>query len=223
MTTDAMRTVVLPGVLRPPSDARLLIEVMRERGFARDASVLDVFTGSGVLAVAAALARARDVTAVDIARRAVLNVRLNAALNRTRISAMRGDLFAPVGDTRFDLILANPPYIPSETDELPDHGAARAWDAGVDGRALLDRLCREAPARLAPGGRLLLVQSDMAGERATLDLLGASGLRAAVLARRTGPLGPIVEARAGMLERRGILEPGQRSEELLVISGSRPL
>jgi release factor glutamine methyltransferase len=218
-----MRTVVLPGVLRPPSDARLLIDVMRERELARDASVLDVFTGSGVLAVAAALARARDVTAVDVSRRAVLNARLNAALNGTSITVMRGDLFAPVGATRFDLILANPPYIPSETDELPDHGAARAWDAGLDGRALLDRLCREAPARLKPGGRLLLVQSDMAGERTTLDLLSTSGLMADVLARRTGPLGPIVRARTDMLERRGILQPGQRSEELLVISGSRPL
>jgi release factor glutamine methyltransferase len=217
-----MRTIVLPGILRPPSDCRLLIEVMNERRLAEGASVLDVFTGSGALAVAAALAGARDVVAVDVSRRAVVNARLNAALNRVRVRARRGDLFSPVGDARFDLILANPPYIPSESDELPIRGPALAWDAGRDGRSLLDRLCEAVPSHLAPGGRLLLVQSDLAGERATTELLTAGGLRAEVLARRRGPLGPIVRERAGMLERRGILDPGQQGEELVVISGSRP-
>src|SRR5215212_10528052 len=132
-----MRIVVLPGVLRPPSDCRLLIDVMRERHLAEGAAVLDVFTGSGALAVAAALAGARDVAAIDVSRRAVLNARLNAMLNRVRVRAIRGDLFSPVADARFDLILANPPYIPSESDELPTAGRARAWDAGRDGRALL--------------------------------------------------------------------------------------
>jgi len=218
---NAMRIVVLPGVLRPPSDCHLLIEVMRERRLAAGAAVLDVFTGSGALAVASGLAGARTVTAVDISRRAVLNSRLNAALNRVRVRAKRGDLFGPVADDRFDLILANPPYIPSESDELPTRGAARAWDAGTDGRALLDRLCAEAAPRLAPGGSLLIVQSSLVGEEATLKLLAAAGLTAGVVARRHGQLGPIVQARADMLERRGILEPGQRSEELLVIGGSR--
>jgi release factor glutamine methyltransferase len=214
-----MRTIVLPGVLRPPSDCQLLIDVMRDQGLADDAGVLDVFTGSGALAVAAALAGARDVAAVDISRRAVLNARLNAALNRVRVRAMRGDLFAPVAGARFDLILANPPYIPSASDRLPSRGAARAWDAGIDGRALLDRLCAEVGPRLLPGGAVLIVQSELAGERATLDLLKEEGLAAEVLARRRGPLGPIVRSRAEMLERRGILEPGQGSEELLVIAG----
>jgi release factor glutamine methyltransferase len=214
-----MRTIVLPGVLRPPSDCHLLIDVMRDQGLADDAGVLDVFTGSGALAVAAALAGARDVAAVDISRRAVLNARLNAALNRVRVRAMRGDLFAPVAGARFDLILANPPYIPSASDRLPSRGAARAWDAGIDGRALLDRLCAEVGPRLLPGGAVLIVQSELAGERATLDLLKEEGLAAEVLARRRGPLGPIVRSRAEMLERRGILEPGQGSEELLVIAG----
>ena len=218
----AMRTLVLPGVLRPPSDSRLLIDVMREHDLATQAAVLDVFTGSGVLAVAAALAGAREVTAVDISRRAVVNARLNAALNRARIRAVRGDLFAPVDGARFDLILANPPYIPSESDRLPGRGAARAWDAGTDGRALLDRLCREVGPRISPGGAVLVVQSDLADERATLESLSREGLAVEVLARRRGPVGPIVRSRARLLERRGILAPGQRTEEMLVIRGTRP-
>jgi release factor glutamine methyltransferase len=195
---------------------------MRERDLADGAATLDVFAGSGVLGVAAALAGARDVTAVDVSRRAVWNVRLNAALNGTRVSARRGDLFAPVAGAEFDLIVANPPYIPSASDHLPSRGAARAWDGGTDGRALLDRLCREVSPRLARGGTVLIVQSDLAGEEATLDLLSEAGLAAEVLARRRGPLGPVVSSRAEMLEWRGILDPGQRTEELLVIGGTSP-
>ena len=215
------RTVVVPGVLRPPSDCHLLIAVMRELGLARDATVLDVFAGSGAIAVAAALAGAREVVAVDVSRRAVLNARLNAALNGVRIRALRGDLFEPVAGARFDLVVANPPYIPSESDDLPSHGRARAWDGGADGRALLDRLCDEVSPTLTPGGSVLIVQSDLPGESETLDRLAANGLTAEVLTRRRGPLGPIVRSRTKLLEGRGILDPGQRSEELLVIRGSR--
>jgi len=183
--------------------------------------VLDVFTGSGALAIAAATDGAKAATAVDISRRAVLNARLNARLNGVRVRALRGDLFAPVAGERFDLVLANPPYVPSETDALPDRGASRAWDAGRDGRALLDRLCAGVSGHLAPGGSVMLVQSSVCGEDATLEALSAGGLRPQVVARQRGPLGPIVSSRRKMLVRRGVLEPGARSEELLVIRGSR--
>jgi release factor glutamine methyltransferase len=214
-----MRTLVLPGVLRPPSDSRLLAQVMRDRGLARGATVLDVFTGSGVLAVAAAAEGARSVTAIDLWPRAVLNARLNALASRVRLQVRQGDLFEPVAAERFDLILANPPYVPAETDELPAPGPELAWEGGTDGRALLDRLCAEAPGHLRPGGSLLVVQSSLCGEKATLAGLAAGGLRAEVLARQRGPLGPIASARTEMLERRGLLAPGEREEELLVIGG----
>ena len=214
-----MRIATLPGVFRPPSDSWLLVEAMRQNDLARGASVLDVFTGSGVLAVAAALAGARDVTAVDISRRAVLTARLNARLNRVRVKALRGDIFEPVGQRRFDLVLANPPYVPGQSDDLPARGAARAWEAGRDGRALLDRFCPAVAAHLTPGGRVLIVQSSLSGERETLAALAAGGLEPEVLVRRTGGLGPIVSARAAALEERGLLAPGEREEELLVIEG----
>lgn len=215
-----MRKVVFPGVLRPPSDARLLAAVMRDEGLARGASVLDVFTGSGVLAIAAALQGAKSATAIDISRRAVLNTRLNARLNGVEVRTLRGDLFAPVQGERFDLIVANPPYVPSASDELPDGGASRAWEGGVDGRLLVDRLCREAPQHLAASGSVLIVHSSLCGEQATVESLARAGLEARTLTRQKGSLGPIVAARAGMLERRGLLEPGEREEEMLVIRGA---
>jgi release factor glutamine methyltransferase len=215
-----MRMLVLPGVLRPRSDAWLVAQVMREHGFARGASVLDVFTGSGVLGIAAARRGAQAVTAVDISRRAVLNARLNARLNGVRMRVLRGDLFAPVAGERFDLILANPPYLPSETNQLPVRGAAMAWEGGVDGRSLLDRLCTRAVEHLNATGHVLIVQSSLSGEQATLDALRSSGLGADVLVRLRGSLGPIATDRAEMLERRGLLASGEREEELLVLRGT---
>ena len=216
-----MRRVIFPGVLNPPSDCWMLADFMRAEGLARGARVLDVFTGSGALAISAALAGAVEATAVDITRRAVLNARLNARLNRVRVRVLRGDLFSPVGRERFDLILANPPYIPSATDALPRGGPAIAWDAGRDGRLLLDRLCAEAHSRLEPGGTLLIVHSELPGEAATLDALRAGGLSAEVVQRRRGGLGPVVSERSEMLERQGLLPPGAQEEEMLVFRAQR--
>jgi release factor glutamine methyltransferase len=189
--------------------------------FAPGARVLDVCTGTGHVAVAAALAGARRVVAVDVSRRAVLTARLNARLNGVRVDARRGDLLAPVDGERFDLVVSNPPYLPSVEGGTPARGPQRAWDAGPDGRALLERLIAGVPRVLAPGGTLLLVQSSVCGETTTLAALSAAGLRPRVVARRPGPLGPRLTARAPVLEARGLLPVGRREEELLVISATR--
>ena len=214
-----MRIATLPGVFRPISDTWLLARALRDQPLAPDASVLDLCTGSGALAVTAALRGVRDVTAVDVSRRAVLTARLNARLNGVRVRAVRGDLFAAVGDARFDAIVSNPPYVPAPTDDLPTRGPERAWDAGRDGRALLDRVCAEAPAHLRPGGVVLLVHSSVCGIDLTLEQLAAGGLEVDVVARERGPLGPLLSARAEELERTGALRPGEREEDVVVIRG----
>jgi release factor glutamine methyltransferase len=215
-----VRLVVPPGVFRPPSDAWMLVDALRSQTLPPRASVLDLCTGSGVLGVAAALRGARNVTAVDLSRRAVLTARLNARLNGVRVRACRGDLFAPVGRARFDAIVSNPPYVPGS--EPPSAGLARAWEAGSDGRVLLDRICAEAPGHLRPGGFILLVHSELCGTEATLHALRAGGLEAEVIARQRGPLGPLMSARVQALEQRGLLSPGQREEEVVVVRGRSP-
>jgi release factor glutamine methyltransferase len=144
-------------------------------------------------------------------------VRLNARLNGLRVRALRGDLFEAVGDERFDLILANPPYVPGPAP--PARGSARAWDAGDDGRAILDRICAEAPAHLRPGGSLLIVHSEVCGEERTLDAFASGGLEADVVLRDRGTLGPLLRARRPQLEARGLLQPGQEAEDVLVLRG----
>ena len=215
-----MRLVTLPGVFRPTSDCWLLADVMRSTDMAQGARVLDVFTGSGALAIAASQAGARAVTAIDISRRAVLTARINARLNRARVRVLRGDLLTPVAGERFDLIVANPPYVPGDADGPDRGGRSRAWEGGTDGRALLDHLCAAAPGHLEAGGALLVVQSSLTGEHATLERLTAAGFAPAVLVRRRGPLGPIIRARAGKLEQRGLLRPGEREEDLIVLRAS---
>lgn len=208
-------------MFKPPSDSWMLIGAMRERGLARGARALDVFTGSGVIAVAAGQQGARSVTAVDVSRRAALCARVNGRLNGTRVRGLRGDLFEPVRGERFDLITANPPYVPSAGDELPAAGAARAWEGGTDGRVLVDRFSERVAEHLAPGGAVLMVVSSLTGEEATLAALRDGGLESGVVARHRGPLGPLVSARAEMLERRGLLAPGEREEDILVIEARR--
>jgi release factor glutamine methyltransferase len=213
-----MRLLHLPGVFRPLSDSRLLARVMR-RELTPGSSVADVCTGSGALAVAAALDGA-EVTAVDVSRRAVMAARLNARLNGVRVRALRGDLLGPCEGRRFDLIVSNPPYVPAETDGTP-RGTARGWDAGLDGRVVIDRLCEAAAGHLRPGGSLLLVHSAVCGTERTLERLARAGLRADVVAGERGPLGPLLRERAPLLERRGLLEPGVREESVVVIRGRR--
>ena len=216
-----MRLIRLPGVFRPRSDTWMLARALRSEIETGRRTVLDVCTGSGALALVAASERA-EATAIDVSRRSVATVKLNAALRRLRVDARRGDLFAPVRGRRFDVVVTNPPYVPAEDDTLPTRGAARAWDAGTDGRALLDRVCEEGPAHLAPGGVMLLVQSSICGTDATLERLRAAGLRAEVADRHRGPLGPLMLRRVEDLERRGVLAPGQRDEEMVVVRAERP-
>lgn len=217
-----MRILAPPGVFRPHSDTWLLADALRAQTIGARTRVLDVCTGSGALAVCAALRGARRVTAVDVSRRAVLAARLNARLNGVSVRALRGDLFAPVAQERFDLIVSNPPYLPADADELPRRGVRRAWDAGRDGRVLLDRICAGAAEHLRPGGALLLVHSSLCDGAATVRLLREQGLEAEVLVRRHGPLGPLLADRARMLEARGLLDPGAREEEMLVIRALAP-
>jgi release factor glutamine methyltransferase len=219
-----VRILTLPGVFRPISDSWMLAHALREQTIAPRSCILDLCTGSGVLAICAALRGAHEVTAVDVSRRAVLTARLNARLNRVRVRVLRGSLFEPVGDRRFDAIVANPPYVPAEaeSDELPAHGPRRAWDAGRDGRVLLDRLLDEAPLHLRPGGVLLVTHSSLIGGDETLRRMAAGGLEADVVARRRGPLGPLLRARVATLEARGLLEPGRRHEDVLVLRGRLP-
>jgi release factor glutamine methyltransferase len=210
-----------PGVYRANSDTSLLIDVLREGRYASGRHVLDIGTGTGALAVAAARTGAVSITAVDVSLRSVAATWLNSRLHGVSCTVHHGDLFNPVANRRFDLIMANPPYVPAATSTLPRHGVARCWDGGLNGRAVVDRICTEGPSLLTPGGMLLLVHSAICDIKLTLSYLTGAGLRSQVLARCTVPFGPVMRLRAAMLQTRGLIKSGQRDEELVVIGASR--
>ncbi|HEU5109254.1 MAG TPA: HemK2/MTQ2 family protein methyltransferase [Micromonosporaceae bacterium] len=212
--------VRLPGVYRPQADTLMLAETIAQAAIPRGASVLDVGSGAGALSLAAARAGAARVLAVDVSRPAVVTTWVNAVLRGAPVRVRRGDALEAAADHRFDVILANPPYVPSR-HQPPTRGRARAWDAGGDGRAMLDRVTALAPMLLTARGVILIVHSALCGVDRTLHQLRGGGLKASVVARRTEPFGPVMRGRIGFLERAGLIEAGQRHEELVVIRGDR--
>ncbi|MEV0981387.1 HemK2/MTQ2 family protein methyltransferase [Streptomyces sp. NPDC049915] len=217
-----MTPLVLPGVYAPQDDTRLLAGALCDEPLPRGAAVLDVGTGSGALALEAARLGMR-VTAVDVSRRAVWSARLNAWRSGLRLRIRRGNLFEPVRGQSFDLIVANPPYVPAPEGPRTPRGAARAWDAGGDGRLLLDRICREAPGLLRPGGILLIVHSALSDPEQTLTCLRAAGLKASVTRRHRIGFGPVLRERQGWLRARGLLSAEDTSEELVVVRAELPV
>jgi len=124
--------------------------------------ILDLCTGSGCLAILAALAfpQAR-IDAVDLSAGALALARRNVATHRLgdRIALHRGDLFRPVGQQRYDLIISNPPYVDAGgMAKLPPeyrHEPRLALAAGKDGLDLVRRIVEEAPRHLTRNGSLV--------------------------------------------------------------------
>ena len=125
-------------------------------------SVLDLCTGSGCLAVLASrrFPNAR-VDAVDISADALEVAARNVAGYELedRVTLHRGDLFKPLGNRRYDLIVSNPPYVDAKgMAELPRECRAEpkiAFDGGADGLELVRRILKEAGRHLTPQGGLL--------------------------------------------------------------------
>lgn len=124
--------------------------------------VLDLCTGSGCLAILAARVFPNaEVDAVELSPQAMEVARRNIEESgfADRLNLYQGDLFEPVAEERYDLIITNPPYVDAEAmDELPPefrHEPAMALDGGEDGLDIVRRILAEAPRHLTPGGGLL--------------------------------------------------------------------
>ena len=144
--------------------------------------VLDFGTGSGCLAVTLAVkCPAAVVHAVDISPDALAVARGNAVRHGVdgRVSFHLGDGFAALpADVRFDLLVGNPPYIPSGEiatlqPEVRDHDPRLALDGGADGLDFYRRIARAAAAWLRPDARVMLEFGD--GQGAALRGLFSGG------------------------------------------------
>ena len=173
--------VVDERVYEPAEDTFLLAEHLV---VAEDDVVLDVGTGSGIQAVLAAK-KAKRVVAVDINPYAIECAIKNAQTNevKERIEFRQGDLFQSIKpDEKFDVILFNSPYLPSEPDEEKSW-IGKAWAGGPNGRAVIDRFIADAPDYLADGGRIQLVQSSLSNVDKTIQMFKERNLQARVAAQ----------------------------------------
>ena len=172
--------VVTPAVLIPRPETEHLVEAALET---RAARVLELGTGSGCIAIALARAwPAATIDATDCSAEALTVATQNAAiLGAERIRFRRGDWYEPVAGSRYNLIVANPPYIGDEEPE-PDQNDARfeprlALRAGEDGLAALRTIIAGAPEHLEPGGRLWVEHGFRQGP-AVRESLAANGFGA---------------------------------------------
>jgi release factor glutamine methyltransferase len=152
---------VTPDVLVPRHDTETLVnEALARMPGAR--SVLDIGTGSGCIAVALAhCLPVAAVTAVDISEATLKVARCNAERNGVSIEFLHGSLFEPVAGRQFDLIVSNPPYIPSGDmeslqPEVRDFDPRVALDGGLDGLEVYRRLIPDALTVLGHDGWLLV-------------------------------------------------------------------
>jgi HemK-related putative methylase len=145
----------MAGVYKPAEDTLLLL---RHTVRLVEGDVLEMGTGSGYIAIELShLPQVKRVVGVDIDPKAV-GIARNSALKAgvsDAVSFLESDLFQNLGDSRFDWILFNPPYLPSEgvIDEP-------SWAGGSKGGELLMRFLSDAPIHLSPGGRILAVVSS---------------------------------------------------------------
>lgn len=162
-------------VYEPAEDTFLLADNLDAR---RGERVLELGTGCGLLAILAAKAGAR-VVATDINPAAFECASANAVKHGVAddIDFRFGDLFEPVAGERFDLVIFNPPYLPVKPNEALDGPLDRAWEAGPDGRKVIDRFLRELPDHLTPNGRALFVQSSLADISKTIRALEMGGFQ----------------------------------------------
>jgi release factor glutamine methyltransferase len=225
--SDVHETLVTDaGVYTPQHDSWLLVDALRRFSVAKGRRVLDLCTGSGILAVAAAQLGASSVSAFDICARAVRCSRANARAAGVDIDVQRGSLREALACRPFDVVLSNPPYVPTgpniDAEVIPAcAGPSWAWNAGPDGRLVIDPLCAAAPMLLADGGTLLLVQSELADVEQSLAALRAGGLDAEVVLWQWIPFGPVLSARAAWLTDAGRIRAGLREELLVVIRADK--
>lgn len=167
--------LVSPAVLIPRPETELLVELALQREFD---SLVDLGTGSGAIALAVKKHRpAARIVAVDASAAALETARRNAARHGLDVEFRHGRWFEPLGAERFDLIVANPPYV-AEGDP---HLAALAFEprdalvSGADGLDAIREIAAGARAHLAQGG-WLLVEHGMGQDGAVRTLLETGGL-----------------------------------------------
>ncbi len=165
------------NVYVPAEDSYLLADNLDIK---QGQSVLEIGTGSGIVAMYAS--RLTDsITVTDINLDACMLAENNFRQNGIEgIEILFGNLFEPVKNRKFDVILFNTPYLPTEDDEVLDDTINYAFDGGLNGRKVIDLFLDEVGDHLNDGGIVQLIQSSLSGNDETLSRLDELGFIAEI-------------------------------------------
>jgi release factor glutamine methyltransferase len=161
-------------VYQPEADTYLLLEAAQS-GLRPGDRVLEAGTGSGYIA--------GNLTGCDLVVATDINPHAIRAAKERGVEVMRADL---LDGTRgpFDLVIFNPPYLPTRDDEKIDDWFEYALDGGPDGRAVINRFANDVGRVLAPGGRVLLLISSLTGVEKVVEIFESLAYRVEILAKR---------------------------------------
>ena len=167
------------NVYVPAEDSYLLADNLEIK---KGQSVLEIGTGSGIVAMYASRLT-DDITVTDINFDACELAQKNFAENGIEnIEILWGNLFEVVENKKFDVILFNTPYLPTEDDEVLDNTINYAFDGGLNGRKVIDLFLNEVGNHLNDGGIVQMIQSSLSGNDETLAKLDELGFIAEIAA-----------------------------------------
>jgi len=175
---QGMEFLTCERVYEPAEDTFLLADNLTVK---KSDKVLEIGTGTGIIAIIASK-KAKNVVAVDINSYAVECAQKNSEINLASVDIRFGDLFDPIEDEKFDLILFNTPYLPTEDEELIEDELDAAWNGGKDGRSVINRFIEELLDHINPGGCVQLVQSSLSNIEETTDRLMQLGFEVSITA-----------------------------------------
>ena len=167
------------NVYVPAEDSYLLADNLEIK---KGQSVLEIGTGSGIVAMYASRLT-DDITVTDINFDACELARKNFDENGIEnIEILWGNLFEVVENRKFDVILFNTPYLPTEDDEVLENTINYAFDGGLNGRKVIDLFLNEVGNHLNDGGIVQMIQSSLSGNDETLAKLDELGFIAEIAA-----------------------------------------
>lgn len=158
-------------VYQPESDTYLLLEAARNEVKSGD-RILEVGAGSGF--ISCELAKVSGIIATDI------NPHAARAAHNAEVDVVLTDLFMGIRGP-FDLILFNPPYLPTLPEERIDDWLEYALDGGESGRAVIERFAQNIGNVLAPNGRILLLISSLTGPGEVQELFAGFGYSSGIV------------------------------------------
>jgi release factor glutamine methyltransferase len=170
----------LENVYEPSDDSYLLAEnLLVEKGD----EVLEIGTGTGIIAINASIL-AKSVIVTDINYDALKLAEKNIKTNKIKnIKLCYGNLFEPLTNKKFDLILFNPPYLPTNREEVLEDDLNYAFDGGIDGMKIIKPFLNQLKSHLKDKGKVQMIQSSLSNVEETIHILESQGLKTEITAK----------------------------------------